>query len=99
MTAEEASVEIDLGAMVVDSALLRHGRRVRWWPLRAHRADPIWSASPPASFAIIQRGTVPLQRFWIPVHVAITIFSLLALFLTWPDVPVRRLLYRALTEW
>jgi hypothetical protein len=39
---------------------------------------PIWSASPPSSFAIIQRGTgVPLQRFWMPVHAAITVFMLL----------------------
>src|SRR3989475_7727319 len=43
---------------------------------------PIWSAAPPSSFAIIQRGTgVPLQRFWIPVHAAITGFILWALFL------------------
>jgi hypothetical protein len=54
---------------------------------------PIWSASPPSSFSIIQPGTgVPLQRFWIPVHAAITIFILLSLVLTWNDVRVRRLL-------
>jgi hypothetical protein len=41
---------------------------------------PLWSRSPPSSFSIIQRGTgVPLQRSWIPVHVAITIFMLSAL--------------------
>jgi len=58
---------------------------------------PIWSKSPPSSFAIIQRGTgVPLQRFWIPVHAAITVFILLALFLTWSDVRVRWLLLLAL---
>ncbi len=35
---------------------------------------PLWSRSPPSSFAIIQHGTgVPLQRFWIPVHAAITV--------------------------
>ena len=52
---------------------------------------PIWSASPPSSFSIIQRGTgVPLQRFWICVHTAITIFIVLTLFLTWNDVTVRR---------
>src|SRR6059036_3758411 len=51
---------------------------------------PIWSASPPSSFAIIQRGTgVPLQRFWIPVHAAITVFMLLTLYLTWHDFAVR----------
>src|SRR6266403_5193523 len=54
---------------------------------------PIWSASPPSSFSIIQPGTgVPLQRFWIPVHAAITGFILWALFLTWNDLTVRRLL-------
>ena len=54
---------------------------------------PIWSASPPSSFSIIQRGTgVPLQRFWIPVHAAITLFILVTLFLTWNDITVRRLL-------
>jgi hypothetical protein len=39
---------------------------------------PMWSRSPPSSFSIIQPGTgVPLQRFWIPVHVAITLFIIL----------------------
>lgn len=52
---------------------------------------PIWSRSPPSSFAIIQPGTgVPLQRFWLPVHASITVFFLLALFLTWSDMLVRR---------
>ena len=42
----------------------------------------LWSASPPSSLAIIQPTTgVPLQRFWLPVHVAITVFWLLALIL------------------
>ncbi len=54
---------------------------------------PLWSALPPGSFTIIQPGTgVPLQRFWIPVHAAITIFVLLSLFLTWRYIEVRRLL-------
>ncbi|MGH3785271.1 MAG: hypothetical protein ACRDRG_01675 [Pseudonocardiaceae bacterium] len=54
---------------------------------------PIWSASPPSSFSIIQPGTgVPLQNFWIPVHAAITVFVVLSLVLTWRDVNVRRLL-------
>jgi hypothetical protein len=55
--------------------------------------NPIWRKAPPASFAIIQAGTgVPLQRFWIPVHTAITFFVLFALLATWSEVPVRRLL-------
>ncbi len=61
---------------------------------------PIWSASPPSSFAIIQRVTgIPLQRFWIPVHAAITIFILLALFVTWNDVKERRLLLIGLVSY
>ena len=54
---------------------------------------PLWSASPPSSFAIIQPGTgVPLQKFWIPVHTAITIFLILSLVLTWRQMEMRRLL-------
>jgi hypothetical protein len=61
---------------------------------------PIWSALPPSSFAIIQRGTgVPLQRFWIPVHAAITGSILWTLFLTWNDMTVRRLLLIALASY
>src|SRR5262245_62581866 len=53
---------------------------------------PLWSASPPSSFAIIQPGTgVPLQKFWIPVHTAITVFLMLSLFFTWRQMEVRRL--------
>jgi hypothetical protein len=51
---------------------------------------PLWRRSPPASFAVIQPGTgVPLQRFWIPVHAAITVCLIWALVATWRDVPVR----------
>lgn len=61
---------------------------------------PLWSKSPPASFAIIQPATgVPLQRFWIPVHAAVTVFILLTLFLTWNDIAVRRLLLIALASY
>ena len=52
---------------------------------------PMWSVSPPSSFAILQPGTgVPLQNFWIPVHAAITVFLLLSLVLTWKEMKVRR---------
>jgi hypothetical protein len=52
---------------------------------------PLWSASPPSSFSIIQPGTgVPLQDFWIPVHAAITVFLLLSLVLAWKERKVRR---------
>jgi hypothetical protein len=61
---------------------------------------PMWSKSPPSSFSIIQPGTgVPLQRFWIPVHVAITLFIILALVTTWRDMTVRRLLLVALLSY
>jgi hypothetical protein len=62
--------------------------------------NPLWSKSPPSSFSIIQPGTgVALQRFWIPVHVAITLFIILALVTTWRDMTVRRLLLLALLSY
>jgi hypothetical protein len=61
---------------------------------------PLWSASPPASFAIIQPGTgVPLQNFWIPVHAAITVFIILAVWLSWKDRKVRALLATGLVSY
>jgi hypothetical protein len=61
---------------------------------------PLWSASPPLSFAIIQPGTgVPLQKFWIPVHAAVTIFLILALCFTWRQMEVRRLLLIGLSSY
>jgi hypothetical protein len=61
---------------------------------------PLWSKSPPSSFSIIQPPTgVPLQRFWIPVHAAITLFIILALVMTWSGVTVRRLLLVALVSY
>ena len=54
---------------------------------------PLWKKSPPASFASIQPGTgVPPQRFWIPVHIGITVFVISSLVLTWSDLQVRRLI-------
>jgi hypothetical protein len=54
---------------------------------------PIWALSPPMSFSIIQSGTgVPLQHFWIPIHVAITVFLLLSLVLIWQERKARRFL-------
>ena|SRR5947207_4760209 len=61
---------------------------------------PIWRKSPPASFSIIQPRTgVPLQRFWIPVHVAITLFGVLALVSTWNCSPVRQLLFTGMASY
>jgi hypothetical protein len=60
----------------------------------------LWSSDPPASFSIIQPDTgVPLQRFSIPVHVAITAFLLLTLGLTSSDRTVRRLLLVGLASY
>ncbi len=62
--------------------------------------QPLWSASPPASFSVIQPGTgVPLQIFWIPVHTAITVFVILSLILTWRQPRVRHLLLIGLTSY
>src|SRR5467141_187571 len=61
---------------------------------------PLWSKSPPSSFAVIQPETgIPLQRFWIPVHAAITVCMLAALVLTWGEPTVRRLLLVALVSY
>lgn len=61
---------------------------------------PLWSASPPSSFAIIQPGTgVPLQNFWIPVHTSITIFVILSLILAWKEIKVRGLLLIGLASY
>lgn len=54
---------------------------------------PLWKVSPPSSFAVIQPKTgVPLQRFWIPVHSAITVCLVAAVLLTWGNQTVRLLL-------
>ncbi len=54
---------------------------------------PLWSRSPPGSFAIVQPGTgVPLQRFWIPVHTVITLAFIASLVAAWRERAVRRLL-------
>jgi hypothetical protein len=61
---------------------------------------PIWSRMPPSSFAVIQPNTgVPLQRFWIPVHGAISVFMLSSIFLTWNDASVRTLLLIAFASY
>ena len=54
---------------------------------------PLWSGNPPASFAIIQpESGVPQQRFWIPIHAAITVAFAAALAATWRAKAVRRIL-------
>src|SRR6476469_23935 len=62
--------------------------------------NPLWSAQPPASFAIIQKGTgVPLQRFWIPVHAVITIVLAASLITNWKYVDRRNLIVVALISY
>jgi hypothetical protein len=62
--------------------------------------NPLWSAQPPASFAIIQKGTgVPLQRFWIPVHILITIVLLASLITNWNYADRRKLIIIALISY
>jgi hypothetical protein len=82
----------------VSGPLQRCRRRVRHGSvspgeLDDHRlgVDPTEGTPAPSSFSTIQHGTgVPLQDFWIPVHAAITMFSLLSLVLTWTELKVRR---------
>ncbi len=62
--------------------------------------NPLWSAQPPASFAIIQKGTgVPLQRFWIPVHALITIVLVASLITNWKYADRRQLILIALISY
>jgi hypothetical protein len=61
---------------------------------------PLWASSPPASFAMIQADTgVPLQNFWIPIHVAITVFLLLSLVLAWREKKARLFLLIGLASY
>jgi hypothetical protein len=56
--------------------------------------NPLWSRTPPASFAAIQPGTgVPLQTFWFPVHVAISVAAVAALALAWDSRSTRSWLF------
>lgn len=56
---------------------------------------PQWSKLPPSTFSIIQSGTgIPLQNFWMPVHILITLSLLLSLLLNWYQ-PTRRYLVLA----
>lgn len=54
--------------------------------------NPQWSQNLPQSLSLVQEGTgIPLQKFWIPVHILITLSILLALALNWRN-PVKRTL-------
>jgi hypothetical protein len=51
---------------------------------------PVWSASPPTSFALIQAPNgLSLISFWIPFHIAANIFLIVALILNW-RIKIRR---------
>lgn len=61
---------------------------------------PRWSASPAWSFPVMrQGGRAPVRRFWLPVHAATAVFSLLALFLTWSDIRVRSVVLTGLASY
>jgi hypothetical protein len=61
---------------------------------------PLWKSSPPLSFSIVQPKTgIPLQRFWIPVHIVINVFLPLSIFLTWSDSIVCLLLLGCLASY
>jgi hypothetical protein len=61
---------------------------------------PQWSAHPPASFAIIQKATgVPLQKFWIPVHILITIGIAASLITNWKYADRRNLIIISLISY
>ena len=61
---------------------------------------PRWSASPASAFPVVRRGgRAPVRGFWFPVHAAIAVFILLALFLTWSDLRVRSVLLTGLASY
>ena len=62
--------------------------------------SPLWSADPPGSFRVVQKSTgVPPQRFWIPVHIAITVFLVGALITNWGASQRRTLILVALASY
>ncbi|QYR22425.1 hypothetical protein KZ483_05455 [Paenibacillus sp. sptzw28] len=58
---------------------------------------PVWSASPPTSFALIQEpGGLSLTSFWIPFHISANIFLVIALVLNWQNIKQRHYLLAVL---
>ncbi|MFK7693022.1 hypothetical protein [Paenibacillus sp. HJGM_3] len=56
--------------------------------------SPVWSASPPTTFALIQEPNgLSLTSFWVPFHIAANILLLLALILNWPNRTKRTYLW------
>jgi hypothetical protein len=61
---------------------------------------PRWSTSPASGFPVMRRaGRASLWRFWFPVHLAIAVSILLALFWTWSDIRVRSVLLTGLVSY
>jgi hypothetical protein len=58
---------------------------------------PVWSASPPASFSLIQEPNgLTLTNFWIPFHISANIFLIIALVLNWQYIKRRNYLLAVL---
>ena len=85
--------------MVVDFVLFFHGRCYWRWLLRVDR--PYTYVEQVAASSLFDptgdRGTASAVLY--PVHVAITLFIISALVLTWPDMTVRHLLLVALVSY
>ncbi|GAB2546708.1 hypothetical protein [Gracilibacillus alcaliphilus] len=53
-----------------------------------------WSAHPPASFAILQGSyALPVEHFWIPLHMIVQVLTILVLILCWKYYRVRNLVF------
>lgn len=58
---------------------------------------PVWSSSPPTSFALIQEPNgLSLASFWVPFHIIANIFLVLSLVMYWKERRRRNLLLVAL---
>ena len=61
---------------------------------------PQFKSNPPQSFRIIQKNTgVPLQRFWVPVHILITIALIGAALANWKSPERRMLIITAISSY
>jgi hypothetical protein len=61
---------------------------------------PQFKSDPPRSFRIIQKNTgVPLQRFWVPVHIFITIALIGTALANWKSPERRMLIITAISSY
>ncbi len=52
-----------------------------------------WSAYPPVSFAVLQEPYgLPLEHFWIPLHMVAQVLIVFAVILCWKERSIRKLL-------